>query len=88
MFKDISSFLSRFERLTPPERSIKKAFQDIAKEVLGVTVHEKEMSIRGGVLYINTNSVLKSEIVINKARILRDLSEKLSNSKRLIIDIR
>ena len=88
MFTDISSFLSRFEHLTPPERSIKKAFQHVVKELLGVTIHEREISIRSNVVYINTNPTLKSEIVINKALILRALSEKLSNTKRPVDDVR
>lgn len=88
MFKDISSFLSRFELLTPPERSIKKAFQNVAKELLGVTIHENEINVRANIVYINTNPTLKSEIVINKALLLRALSEKLSSTKRPVTDVR
>lgn len=87
MFKDVRLFLSKFNAIKPPERAIVEDVIKVIVHVLGITVRRAEISVRGRTVYITTTPVIKSEIVLNKSKILRELS-KSNLVGRAVKDIR
>lgn len=63
--------------ITSDEKSICEQFRSVIKDVLGDI--DDDISYSNGVIKINTSSVVKSEIFLNKKKILSDLNSKLSN---------
>lgn len=88
MFKDVSSLLSKFINLTPPERFIKEIFINITTSITGITLKKEEIEIRGSILYITTNSITKNELFLKKDTFLQKLNEELERYKKVIKDIR
>ena len=85
MFKDVHLFLDKFNTIKPPERSVQESVVKAIVRVLGITIRRAEISVRGSVIYITTTSVVKSEIMIGKSEILKELSGGLAG--RTVKDI-
>ena len=88
MVKNISSFLDKFKKLEPPKRSILDAFVRVLDRTLGIFIKESEVTVERGVIYLSTHPSIKSEVMLNKARLLRALNEELSSGKKVVSDIR
>lgn len=58
----------------------------IIKKVTGIELDPRDVGISGGVLKINSSSIIKNEIFIKKTRILKEINQKIKNAN--IIDIR
>ena len=88
MFRDISSFFDKFLNIIPPDRFIKEVFIAVVSDIVGLTLQVRQVSVQGSILYVNADYTIKSEIILNKAKILQALSEKLRTHKKMPKDIR
>lgn len=69
--QQISSLLERFKRFSRPNIEIREAVSKAIKSEIGADVPEKEIYVKGGIVYIKThNSILKNELYLKKHRIL------------------
>jgi hypothetical protein len=78
-FDSITSFFSRFKKITPPDEFVRKTAVEILQEVVGVKLNISHISVEGGILRIKNNSFIKSEVFLHKEQILQLLREKLGS---------
>ena len=72
----ISFFLEGIS-ITSSEKTVCKQFRGVLEDVLGAIDCDIEYS--NGVIKLNTSGALKSEIFLNKKKILSDLNSKLDD---------
>ena len=72
--QQLSSLLERFKRFSRPNIQIREAVSKAIKSEIGADVSEKDISVKGGVVYIKThNSILKNELYLKKQNILANV---------------
>ena len=71
----LQKYLDKYKALAPPETSKCKILAAIIRDECGVTVEEKEISIRGGGVYLKCHPALKGEIRMCAPRILSALHQ-------------
>lgn len=76
--KAISFFLEGIS-ITSSEKTVCEQFRGVLEDVLGVV--ESDIEYSNGVIKLNTSGALKSEIFLNKKKILSDLNSKLDGVK-------
>lgn len=81
-------FLSRFQKLTPPNDAIRRTVAYALHSVIGAKISTTVISVRNGVAYVEVPSILKSKIRISRKDILDLLYEKLPQAKSSVRDIR
>lgn len=86
--KKVSEYLTLFRKLTPPHRAIKRSTTQIIKQQLGITLSEHDVGVRAGIVYVSAPSVLKSEISLNKERLVTLINKNLGSSEFAVKDIR
>ena len=84
----IKLFLSKFKYLTFSNQLIKKECTLVIKEILNIEIKKENISVKNNIIYINTSSVIKSEVFIKKESLLKELSVRISQYNKNIIDIR
>lgn len=85
-FAPLGDFLSRFKKLGLPNETIRKMAIEVIYNICAVNVSLEDVSYRDGVVYIKLSGAPKSEIYINKQKILKELENKIGNNK--ITDVR
>jgi hypothetical protein len=81
------NFLSKFKNIVPPERSVKRALLSVLKNECGIVLKDKEIKVRGKMVYLSTSPAARSEIALQKSKILDALHKKLGGNRR-IVDLR
>jgi len=76
--KAISFFLEGIS-ITSSEKTVCEQFRAVLEDVLGDI--DDEIKYSNGVIKINTSGSLKSEIFLNKKKILEDFNSKLDGVK-------
>ncbi len=66
----IRTLLEKFRDLRPPEEETARHLSEALREVLGIDLPQERVRIRGGVAFIEGSSPLKSEISLEKNKIL------------------
>lgn len=84
----VGDFLSRFQNLTPPNDSLKKAVAESIREAVGVKLSKNAVRIDQRVAFISASSVLKNTMRINRGKILELLYEKAPKARDTVRDIR
>ena len=84
--KDLSSFFTRIKNLYDKEVGNTSLIIDIFKNTAGVTLSTKQISLKEGILSIQANSAIKSQIFIRKEKLLQAFTEAVPQSH--IRDIR
>lgn len=74
--KRLDDYLSKFKNLRPPVRSVKKVCIEAIQEECDITLRSHELSVNGGVVFITTNPIIKSEIMIKKGILLQRIKRK------------
>jgi hypothetical protein len=88
MFRNIQSLLERFT-FEPPEGTRKRAIIAAVSEVLGITIQAKQIRIQGSYAFIEARPIVRSELMLHKADILRKLRNTFGEASRNpVIDIR
>ncbi len=79
----ISKLLENFKKITPPDYYIKNSVASVIKDVSGFNLNKKNISYRNGIVYIKTKQSYKSEIFINKQKIISILKEKIGKEVKI-----
>lgn len=82
----IGDFLRKYLDFTPPEKIIAKAVISALKEVLNIEVLEEQVTIKNGVVSVSIDTIVKSELVFQRKKILTKVAELLG--KETVVDIR
>lgn len=69
----ISSLLDRFRRLKAPNESVRKEIQKLIKGNFGEEVSLKDIKVVKNKVHLNVSGVLRSEIFLNKEKLLKEL---------------
>lgn len=90
MWNNISNYLEKFFKITPPKKFYQDEIIRALNEILNINLSEDDAEYRFGTIYIKNNpainGALKNEIFLNKEKIIRLLSQKIKNNQ--IQDIR
>lgn len=85
-WKDISNLLTTATRLFHDNHLHKKAIAEAVLENLKVTIPEKDISLKNGIAYINTEPLIKGEIFLKKGDLIVSINKK--NPSARVIDIK
>lgn len=81
-WESISGYLGKFFAITPPKKFYQGEVIKALNEILNINLSEKDIEYRFGIIYIKKNNpTIRSEIFLNKEKILRILSQKIKNSQ-------
>ncbi|MCH7529672.1 hypothetical protein IIB50_00950 [Patescibacteria group bacterium] len=85
---NIATYLTKFKNIIPPNAFIKEECSKVVNDELGVELSGDEINVQRGVVYIKANQIIKSEILLNKNKILERLNLELEKYNRVVQDIR
>ena len=83
--QNIANFFKKFKNIRPTSGVVKVVVLDVLKK-MNIPILGDEIVYSGGVVYIKSSQIIKSEIFINKKSILDEIENKLN--KRIVVDIR
>lgn len=86
--KSAGSFLSRFEKLTPPNDALRRAVAKAATTILGKTVTKEQVRIQNRVAFIEISSVERSKLRLERQELLDLMCESLPKARDMVRDIR
>ncbi|HEY4518710.1 MAG TPA: hypothetical protein VJG48_03785 [Candidatus Paceibacterota bacterium] len=81
----ISTVLSGLKRFKVKDADIKQAVIEILKNEFGEEIPSKNIRVNAGVVYLNCDPTLKSEIQLRKQTLLSAINSKL---KHPLLDLR
>lgn len=73
---NIAIYLDKFKNIESESLIFKKNIILCLESVLKINIDKKNIKINNKIVYLNVNPILKSEIFINKKRIIKDLGLK------------
>lgn len=80
-WENIGGFLDRFKSFKPPKKFMQDEAVEAINRVIGVSVSPDDIEKRGAVIYVKTkNQALKSQIFMNKEKILSEFSKKFGSN--------
>ena len=74
----VKLYLAKFKGLRPADDQLKESLQSVVKELLGIELAKKNITVQRWTVFVSGSAGLKSEIYINREKILTALSTKLS----------
>lgn len=75
----IGNFLEKFSNLKLTKDFYGDEISGAIKEVLSIEINPRDINYKGGVILIKTkNSAIKSEVFMNKDKILKVFSQKIN----------
>lgn len=84
MWNNISNYLEKFFKITPPKKFYQGEVVEALNKILNINLFEDDVEYRFGTIYIKNNpsirGALKTEIFLNKEKIIRLLSQKTKNN--------
>lgn len=86
--RSAGDFLSRFQKLAPPNDALRRVVSRAVTEVLGTSVPKEKVSIRNMTAYVDVSSVAKHKLRISKRDLLDLIYELMPQAKNLVRDIR
>lgn len=86
--KRAGDFLAKFNKLTPPQGSVRRAVVESVARVAGVSLKESDVSLSRGVVFLQCSSVAKSAIRLVRGVIFEDLYQHLPKARDQVRDIR
>ena len=72
----ILTYLSRYKQLTPPNKSKIKTFVVVVNDETGITLEEKEVSVKRSGVLLSCHPTVRSEVLRSAPRILTILNKK------------
>lgn len=73
MMFNISIYLDKFKKVDSKNSSFRDCITSSINKVLGVNINKENITVRNGVVYLKTNSVIRNEIFIKKKIIMDEL---------------
>jgi len=83
---NITDYLSKFNKLTLPDESLRRAVCELLQEELGVALDRKYIKVHNRVIYVTASPVIKNEIFLRKEFFIQKIKE-ISQDK-IIEDIK
>jgi len=71
----ISGYLSKYKRITPPDEHIRKMTAEIIERECGFDVRPQSIRVHGNTIFIKAEPLLRTEIFLKKEKILEKLNE-------------
>ena len=81
---NISKYLEKFKKITPPERFVREVFIRIVQETTNITLKDTDVQIQGNTIYITPHPLIKNEIFLQKSVLLEKLNQELQQYKKII----
>ena len=78
---EVGDLLSKFENLLFSKRVQKSIIQESIKEVVRIEIPLDDIEIKGVNAHINTKPIYRSEIFLNKDKILNTINSKSIKNK-------
>jgi hypothetical protein len=85
-YNHIDGFLEKFKKLLGKSEASYKVIADVMTNHIGMQITPSMIKVKGAIIYIQGSPMLRSEILVHKEGILRDVSNMLS--ERNFSDIR
>lgn len=76
----LSSLLERYRNLTPTDSLKKEAVLDVITKCFSINLKKDDISIQNNIVYLKISPKLKSEVFLNKKKILESLGKILINN--------
>lgn len=86
--ENIAKFLEKFMGLAAPNEKPRRMIVEVIENLLGSKLEMKDVSIKENIAYIKGGSHLRSEIFLNKEKILEAIRERTAKDEEVIIGIR
>jgi hypothetical protein len=86
--KLVNDFLARFQNLTPPDDSLKRAIANAVYSVARVPVKKKDVSISNSTAFVECSSIAKSALHLKRGAILEEVFQQIPNARGKLRDIR
>jgi hypothetical protein len=78
----LSSFFRRFQNVTAPDESVRKAFSATVFEKIGVMIGIENINVKNGEILVKTNPAIKNEMFMRKQDILNEVNTR--TGKKLV----
>ncbi len=79
--KVVGNLLDRFRHLEPPERVVKNAVIQAVKDIMRVELNSEDIKVNNkGILFLNTQSGIKSAVFEVKSSVIARINNLLLNS--------
>lgn len=78
-FDPITSFFDKFKKITLPNETVRKKTSDVLHKVININIGISCISVENNIVRVKKNSLIKSEIFLNKEQILKCLKEELGD---------
>ncbi len=82
----ITNFLQRFKGIALPNERERTAILTVIKKEVGIDLNLKDITVRNSIAYIKATGIARSEIFLNKRKILSELEKVILPGK--VIEIR
>jgi len=84
---NISKYLEKFKKITPPERFIRELFIRVVFETTNITLKDTDIKVQGNIVYTTPHPVVKNELFLQKNIILEKLNQELQQYKKTITNL-
>jgi hypothetical protein len=74
-YNHIKDYLNKFKELLFSKEEIYKIIGDIIEKNVSIKIEQKNILIKSNIIYIKTSPIVHNEILIQKEKILKDLSQ-------------
>ena len=74
-FEKLSSYLSKFKSLAPPDDFLRTYIAELITEELGIHFHKESVEISRGIIYIKEAPIIKNEIFLRRGLLLKKINE-------------
>lgn len=86
--RSAGDFLSRFQKLTPPNDALRRAVAHAVTKVLGTTVAKDKVRVQNHVAFVDVSSVAKHKLRLERRELLDLIYEQLPKARDLVRDVR
>jgi len=74
---NIDSFLEKFKNLTPPHKEVRRVVILVVKKNTNIQLEEEQILSHGNTVYLKIKPIYKTEIFLNKKKILEEIKDVL-----------
>lgn len=86
--KSAGDFLSKFQKMTPPNDALRRAVAKAASEILGAPVAKDKVRVHNHIAYVDVSSVAKHKLRLERKELLELIHESLPKARDLVRDVR
>lgn len=72
---NIGNYLKKITQIVPIETKVRDTVIQAVADVLGIPLQRSQITLSRGVVFINTQSAIKTEIILKQAKILSRIAE-------------